>query len=190
MPNYQNGKIYKIESLQTDKIYIGSTTQKLCQRLAKHREDFKRKSFYLTAYEILEYEDANIVLIENCPCDSKEELHAREAFWIKEMKDVCVNKFIPCRTKKEWRKDNAEKIKQDRQKYKANGSKALSDKIYREKHMEQIKANKARYYQENKHLWENKSKQTIHCDACDQDISLPKFKRHTQTKKHQNNLKS
>ena len=37
MPNYQNGKIYCIRSHQTDNIYIGSTTQKLCVRMAEHK---------------------------------------------------------------------------------------------------------------------------------------------------------
>ena len=40
--NYQNTKIYKIESHIGDKIYIGSTTKKyLSQRMDKHRYDYK-----------------------------------------------------------------------------------------------------------------------------------------------------
>ena len=41
MVNYQNGKIYKIESHQGDKIYIGSTTKQYSsQRLVAHRDDY------------------------------------------------------------------------------------------------------------------------------------------------------
>ena len=41
--NYQQTKIYRIESHLGNKIYIGSTTKKmLCQRMTAHREDFKR----------------------------------------------------------------------------------------------------------------------------------------------------
>ena len=38
MVNYSLGKIYKIVSDLTDKIYIGSTClEKLCMRLSKHK---------------------------------------------------------------------------------------------------------------------------------------------------------
>ena len=37
MPDYNNGKIYKIISSYTDKIYVGSTTEKrLCDRFSGH----------------------------------------------------------------------------------------------------------------------------------------------------------
>ena len=41
--NYQNGKIYKIESHVGPKIYSGSTTkQYLSQRMEKHRSGYNR----------------------------------------------------------------------------------------------------------------------------------------------------
>jgi predicted GIY-YIG superfamily endonuclease len=43
MPNYQNGKIYKICSSLTDKIYIGSTTNYLVRRMSDHRSKYIRK---------------------------------------------------------------------------------------------------------------------------------------------------
>ena len=45
MVNYENGKIYKIESHCGNKIYIGSTTKEhLSQRMEKHRYDFRQWS--------------------------------------------------------------------------------------------------------------------------------------------------
>ena len=41
MVNYSNGKIYKIVSNNTDKIYIGSTTVKLAVRKARHIQSIK-----------------------------------------------------------------------------------------------------------------------------------------------------
>jgi predicted GIY-YIG superfamily endonuclease len=38
MPNYDNGKIYKLWIHETDDIYIGSTIQNLSQRLASHKK--------------------------------------------------------------------------------------------------------------------------------------------------------
>jgi hypothetical protein len=120
MVNYNNSKIYKIVSPQTDKIYVGSTTKdKLCQRMAQHRAIYKRylndkERDYITSFEILKYEDAIIILIEAFPCNTKDELHARERYWIENTAN-CVNKFIPTRNKKEYnkyyREKNTEQIK-------------------------------------------------------------------------------
>ena len=43
--NYSNGKIYKITSNQTDKIYIGSTILSLEKRLVGHKTECK--SYFL-----------------------------------------------------------------------------------------------------------------------------------------------
>ena len=51
--DYKNGKIYKLTSYETDMIYIGSTTQKLYNRIAFHRMYYKYflngKRRYITA---------------------------------------------------------------------------------------------------------------------------------------------
>ena len=39
---YQNGKIYRIWSLETDEIYVGSTVDMLHKRMYKHRHDAKK----------------------------------------------------------------------------------------------------------------------------------------------------
>jgi len=42
MVNYEYGKIYKLTSIETENIYIGSTTKKrLCQRLTEHKSNYK-----------------------------------------------------------------------------------------------------------------------------------------------------
>lgn len=38
---YSNGKAYKIVDNTFSKMYIGSTTQELSQRLAEHRREYK-----------------------------------------------------------------------------------------------------------------------------------------------------
>ena len=43
MPDYNNGKIYKIYNTITDDIYIGATTQLLCERMRGHRRAYKAK---------------------------------------------------------------------------------------------------------------------------------------------------
>ena len=64
----------------------------------------------------------DIILLESVETVSKDELHTREAHYIKTIK--CINKNIPLRSKKEWDKDNSEKVKS-------------YDKHYKETHKEQ-----------------------------------------------------
>ena len=118
MVNYNNGKIYKIESNLGDKVYIGSTTKEyLSQRMTAHRESFnqwkKGKRELTTSFLLFdEYgiENCSIVLLELCPCESKDVLHAREAHYIRTIK--CVNKLIPLRTYQEYNDDNKESHKE------------------------------------------------------------------------------
>ena len=126
--DYKNGKIYSIRSFQTDKYYIGSTTQSLSKRLSKHGRDYKiwckdnNKSF-LTSYEILKFGDAYIELIEICECNTKDELQKREGELIRKFKNDIVNICIPKRTDAEYREDNklilSEKSKQYKDEHRA-----------------------------------------------------------------------
>ena len=97
--DYQNGKIYAIRSWQTDKYYIGSTTQSLSKRLSYHKKDYRawvaHGLEYITSCEIFKYGDAYIELIENCPCDTKDELHKREGELIRQHITEVVNKRLP-----------------------------------------------------------------------------------------------
>lgn len=114
LERYKNGKIYKIVCNKTGLVYYGSTCQKeLCQRLAAHKQNYKRylngKYCFVTSYKILENEDFDIVLVEDYPCDNKEQLFTRERYYIDN--NECVNKIRPNRTKKEYRQDNKEALK-------------------------------------------------------------------------------
>ncbi len=116
MVNYQNAKIYKLVSNSTDKVYIGSTCQSLTKRKAKHKDDYKRylqgKCRYITSFQLVELGDIDIVLLENYSCNSQEELHKKERFYIEG--NNCVNKCIPTRTYKEYNDANKEKAKEYR----------------------------------------------------------------------------
>jgi len=81
MGDYKNGKIYAIKSPQTDKIYIGSTTQSLNRRWHNHRNDNynpNREEKRCTSKKIMDHEDAYIELLEAFPCNTKQELNKRE----------------------------------------------------------------------------------------------------------------
>lgn len=113
MVNYANGKIYKLTSFQTDEIYIGSTTKKyLCQRFAEEKSQWRKNpNSNLTSNKLAKFDDCRIVLLELYPCISKDQLLAREGFYIRTMD--CVNKNIPGRTISEWRLVNRESINQN-----------------------------------------------------------------------------
>jgi hypothetical protein len=188
MPDYSKGKIYTIRSHQTDDVYIGSTTQSLKERLRGHKKDYNSwkngKRNYTSSYEIIKYDDAYIELLEDVNCERKEQLHKREGELIREMD--CVNKFIPCRTDKEYRNDNREKI-------------AERGRLYREKNKEKITEDAKLYYQKNKEkeaergrLYREKNKERIKahygkkyiCECGGKYIHAHKA-RHLRSKKHQ-----
>ena len=112
MVNYQNGKIYRIDG--GGLTYVGSTTKKyLSTRLAKHKSDYKRylngNQHYLSSFEIIKLGDCKIELIECFPCNSKDELTAREGYYIRQMD--CINKNIAGRILKEYLKQYYEENK-------------------------------------------------------------------------------
>lgn len=125
---YSNGKIYKLVDLETDMCYIGSTCEKtLARRLATHINYYKnykkQKCGFVTSFYILEKNNYSIQLIENYPCSTKDELTAREGFYISSLN--CVNKRVEGRTRKETTKSYYEKNKQkinekNKQRYEIN----------------------------------------------------------------------
>ena len=139
--NYANTKIYKIVCNKTGKVYIGSTTKKyLSDRLAGHRRDYEayllKEKGFITSFYILENNDYEIVLIENFPCQDKNEKNARERNYIENIE--CVNKQHPGRSKAEW--------------YEINKVKCLEKmKDYREANSVKIKEYKQVYFQKNKY---------------------------------------
>ena len=115
MVNYQNGKIYVLRSYQTDDVYIGSTTKRLCDRKSGHRVFYKRwingkSRIYIASFKLSQFDDMYIELVENFPCNSKEELLKREGEVIRATPN-CVNINIAGRTDKEYYQDNKEQLK-------------------------------------------------------------------------------
>lgn len=95
---YQHGKVYEIVSNLTEKVYIGSTTSRLSLRMAQHRLAYRKRAAgqpynaRTSAYEILVIDPkAEIYLIENFPCQDRDELRSRERHWVEVYSDICVN---------------------------------------------------------------------------------------------------
>ena len=112
MPDYSKGKIYKIECNITGEVYYGSTAiQYLCERIGRHKYSAKNNTdtSKTTSKQIINRGNYNYKIIEYYPCNSKEELLARERWWIEN--NVCINKHIPLRTQAEYKEEHKEEIK-------------------------------------------------------------------------------
>ena len=119
MVNYNNGKIYKIAPVsggEEGDIYVGSTTkQYLSQRMDSHRCQYKQyklgKHHKTTSFDLFDkygLDNCQITLIESVDANSRDELIARERYYIQSQD--CVNKNIAGRTHKEYYQDNKEII--------------------------------------------------------------------------------
>jgi hypothetical protein len=89
---YQRGKIYQIVVLHEDykdDLYVGSTISRLSQRFGEHKinaeQDDPTKKLHVLMKDI-GMRFFKIVLIEDWPCDSKEELCKREQYHMGLMK--------------------------------------------------------------------------------------------------------
>ena len=180
MPDYSKGKVYQIVCKNTGKIYVGSTTKELHERLSAHKTRYRKciekKDFcYITSFEIIKEGNYEILLLEECNVSSKKELVERESHYIKTIE--CVNKVIPNRTdeekmiyKKMYRQENLEHVRKlDRQSYQRNRDKILEkSRKYREEHKEEI------YAKQN-------AKTTCECGG---SYSLKHKSQHFKTNKH------
>jgi hypothetical protein len=195
MVNYANGKIYKICSINDeDECYIGSTTQHICKRMAKHRHEYINKPYGSTNSKILfdKYgiENCKIVLITKFPCNCKEELEAEEAKHIKN--NNCVNKCIPGRTKeqiaeyqKQYKQDHKEYYTEYSKKYYQDNAeyKKQYSKQYRQDNKDKITESKKQYRQDNKDKIAEKANTKYHC-ICGSMTAITHKARHERTAKH------
>lgn len=182
--DYANGKIYSIRSFQTDKYYIGSTTQSLSKRFSIHTAIHKKKDNYSTASEIMKYDDAYIELIEDYSCNNKNELNRREGELIRQYKNECVNHNIAGRTRQEYNIDNKEIIAEKTRLHNEQKKEILSEqhKQYREKNKETIIEREKQYYEQNKNIIAEKNK--IYREK-NKEILAQKSKERYQNKKNE-----
>ena len=107
------GRVYKLVSPQTDKVYIGSTKQTLKRRLQGHKHDYARHHNgtynYTTSFGILKYADVSIQLLYEGEFACAKEMHIQEGQYI-QVTVGCINNRIEGRSIKQWYKDNKHDI--------------------------------------------------------------------------------
>lgn len=150
----QEGYIYKLISNNIEKIYIGSTFQNLNKRFSDHKQAYKcyQEGKYrgnMTAFEILKFDDAKIILINTYSNITKKELLDIETDEIKKNISYCVNKQLPSRSHKQWLIDNADKMKEYNLENKEHHNKVVRD-----------------YHQKNKDKIHQRKNEKINCNLC------------------------
>ena len=181
MNKYHNGKIYKIADVGYNKCYIGSTTESLSRRMARHRsqykkqEDMKGKVYSFELFDLYGTENCKIELIEKIICENKEELLKREGELIQSMD--CVNKKVSGRTKQDWYNDNKKYcIEKSKRYYKDNSQKVAQYQ-------------KDKYERDKDVMLEKRKQNKIACD-CGVVCRKTDIRRHEKSITHQEYLKS
>jgi hypothetical protein len=213
MSKYNNSKIYKIIDNTNGNVYIGSTFQKyITTRLASHVSNYKRylnnNCRFVTSFEIIKNGNYDIVLIENVNCETKEQLHARERYYIEAMS--CINKNIPNRSPKEWKKENyiqnKDEIIQKNKEYYTQNKDKISEKNkikynknkdeilekrkeYRNTHKDEISEYLKEYYIQNKDEISERIKIKFIC-VCGSECRISDKARHERSIKHQTYLEN
>ena len=97
MNKYADSKIYMIRDRTNNNCYIGSTFNKLCLRKAIHKYHYKlytqNRFHYLSSFDIIKNNDYEFVLLESYPCDTKQQMHEREKFYISNHMN-CINRYM------------------------------------------------------------------------------------------------
>ena len=199
---FKNGKIYTIRYRNDENlIYVGSTVQPLYKRFSQHKKDsINTRCENMLLYIKMNETDINdwyIELLEDCPCERKEQLTQREGQIIRDI--ATLNKNIAGRTKKEYREKNKEYYKEyDKEYYHNNKEHILEkakeyrnndnnkdkineyDKEYKKDNREQILEQKKEYYLKNK---DNIAEQKKEYYKANKDILKEKDKKYREENK-------
>ena len=175
MPDFSKGKIYKLVSNISSDVYIGSCIIELCRRLSKHKSPSNTcasKSMFINDAII------TIVLIENYPCETKNQLKARELHYRTTIE--CIIKNRPFITDiihnnyNEWKKEYDLMHKEYINEYKRQ---------HYESNKHSVLERQKQYYETNKQVIKEKAKKTYLCDCGTTTYILHKT-HHIKTTKH------
>jgi hypothetical protein len=125
----------------------------LSKRFNKHKHHKTGAYMY---FSVVGWEKAKIVLVETYPCNSRDELRAREEYWRVEL-GATLNKNAAYASEErrvqvylKYKEDNKEKLRL----YREENKEVQNEKkrIYRKENPEKIKEERRRYQEENKEV--------------------------------------
>jgi hypothetical protein len=186
---YARGKIYIIRSHLTDKIYVGSTVNKLSKRLNDHKTFYKRykegKSNRVTVYEIfdIDFEGAFIELHHYYSCETRAELNREEGKLIREID--CINKQVAGRTKAEYHQDNKQRLNKYGKQWRRHNKQRCSEygKQWRRDNKQKYNEYYIQRYQNNKERILELCRQKFECN-CGGHYTRSHQSRHFKSIKH------
>ena len=188
MVNYKNGKIYRLVCSETNEHYFGSTCSPLSKRFYGHKSRIQTQT---NGVSYLHFKNPKIFLVEDYPCERKEQLLARERYYIENYE--CCNKEIPGRTKlesnrKSWAKNahNYREMCRKNAKDYYDKNKDEINKTRREAYLAnpniKKEADRKSYYNNHeKRLEKNKTK--VKCPICNLEMNYSSLSRH-KSKQH------
>ena len=147
MNGYENGKIYKVVDKNDNIIYIGSTKLKMNKRWTGHH---------------LNCDQNKILLIENYPCESREELRIYEQKFI----DL-YNEMGLVNQRKAY--SSEEESKQQKKDYYETDKYKESQKIYKQSE---------KYKQQQKEYFKEQRKIKANCPHCNKIMLKNSISRH------------
>ncbi len=138
MPDYSQGKIYRLTCANLDLVYYGSTVQTLKERLKGHRVKYnafksgKLRHIY-SSFKLFEVGDVEIELVIDCSCQSKRELEEVEQTFIDN--DECVNDRRSFMTKENNRENQLNYMKN----YSLTEEQLYNKRQYNKEYMRQLR---------------------------------------------------
>lgn len=190
--DYSKALVYKLvcKDLNIKDLYVGSTTN-FNNRKRSHKSCCTNENSRKYNYKVYKYirenggwDNFEMILIENFPCCSKQDLHARERYWKEEL-HANLNCVVPGRTIKEYYEDNQEILLKYQKKYQKKNKEKISkkQKEYREKNRDKIEKYYEEYYEQNKDKILKKQQEKITCE-CGSILSKNHLSRHKRSQKH------
>ena len=145
-----------------------------------------------------------IELLENYPCNTRDELFQKEGEYIRKYQSK-LNKIITGRTDKEYRDDNKEYIASYLKEYGQNNKAKLAEyrKEYRnnnrEKRKEYLNNNREKIADQHSQAYQNNKEKILNyqkhyreqlqeCETCGFSMTRGNWSKHKKTKKHLANL--
>ena len=172
--NYSKAVIYKIvcKDVSITNLYVGSTCEMRNRKCHHKREsNNSQRKYQYKLYGMIEenggWDNWDMIMIEQYPCENKLQKEKRERYWIEELK-ADLNTVVPTRSKEEWKTDNPEKVK-------------LSNVKFYENHKEERR--KKAYEYKKSH------RDRIQCE-CGASVTRNCYKRHLTSLKHIQSIQS
>jgi hypothetical protein len=154
MPDYGCGKVYAIVGEDGLEIYVGSTAQPLHKRWHGHKKMAKFKperAIYKHIAENGGFEKFRIILVEEYPCENRQQLLRREGEHIKRLQPI-GNRRVAGRTPQEWIEEHKDMVAEYMSEYREQNRDKLTEqkREYYEQNKDKIAKQKREYREQNK----------------------------------------